>query len=133
MASDESTQQVEDITEQYYQLKKHLLIAALLSVPCVQGEPPIEESPTLIYFLLRISTYNVHTQKLLMPGGGPTGFMDMYKQVLTEAKVDCENFEKVLWACYEGKELIEFIDLTKTTVEDYINNQLYKVKNAKDN
>lgn len=107
--------------EEYFRLKKNLTIAAIL------GSNPdiiIKENPAVIFVLQAESVYNVHTQKLIFTGGTPDGFVthvnNTYSEYMQQMGVDVPVIGSLLSYCYGKGILVEFIDLNKMTIDDYI-------------
>jgi hypothetical protein len=123
-AVDMSKQQEEAIeasVEQYYMLRKNLLILEFFQIPC---KHKIVEHPALVHILQRESLFNAHTGYLIVPGGDAVGFItyvkDKYGFMFPKLKVNFEVFETLVCFCESEKCILEFIDLSDTTIEDYL-------------
>lgn len=118
--------------EEYFRLKKNLTIAALLSA---NTDIVIKENPAIIFVLQSESVYNVHTQKLILSGGTPEGFIShintTYSEYLQQMNVDTAALGSILTYCYGNGVLVEFIDLSKMTIDEYIKQWIKDDKNDK--
>ncbi len=109
-----------DMVEGYYRFKKFAIIASI-----VEFDRASLENPDIIAILLAETLYNTYTGKLIISRGSIPQFMDHVGSIIKSGAVGSLSpklaiLKDALDNAFLNDSSVEFVDLSKMSIEDYL-------------